>query len=415
MLIDRLNMLVRSQRGVALPMALLTMLILSALIIAFSMMSASEPVLANNQLQVAQARAVAESGVEQAIWALNNPPPANANGIPASLTPLPAAYDGTTTTPVTINGAQVGVFTVSVTNGGPRCLAASERCVDATGWTPTNTGTGPKVKQRIQVTVFQPRFLDPPSALTVRGEISVEGNSSIDSRSDLSCGNKTGTTSKGSTDTSGNARVYAADGNDVKNQRGLLGDTPLPDIIENVPDAAFNAYTYSNAELDALKALATRNGTYYQGTVAFNSSYTLPNGIIYVDTVSGQNIDENGANTTPTSDFASVNIDGNAALDATGIFSGMLIVAGSLSIGGSFNMHGTVYALDDFSYLGTTTGQIRGAVLSQNVRDVSATTIDTNMGGDSAIVWSCVWAKNGGGQLSQTFTIKTGTYKEISG
>jgi len=83
MLIHRLKMLTGSQRGVALPMALLTMLILSALIIAFSMMAASEPLLANNQLQVAQARAVAESGVERAVWALNNP--ANANGIPNPL------------------------------------------------------------------------------------------------------------------------------------------------------------------------------------------------------------------------------------------------------------------------------------------------------------------------------------------
>ena len=83
MLVSRFTKIIRCQRGVVLPMAFLTMLILSALIIAFSMMAASEPLLANNQLQVAQARAVAESGVEQAIWALNNP--GNANGIPNPL------------------------------------------------------------------------------------------------------------------------------------------------------------------------------------------------------------------------------------------------------------------------------------------------------------------------------------------
>ena len=64
MLVSRFTKIIRCQRGVVLPMAFLTMLILSALIIAFSMMAASEPMLANNQLQVAQARAVAESGVE---------------------------------------------------------------------------------------------------------------------------------------------------------------------------------------------------------------------------------------------------------------------------------------------------------------------------------------------------------------
>jgi len=401
MLVHRLNLLIRSQRGVALPMALLTMLILSALIIAFSMMAASEPVLANNQLQVAQARAVAESGMERAIWALNNQ--ANVNGIPNPLVTPAAPYDGTTAIPVTINGAQVGVFTISVTNGA----TANERNIVATGWTPTNTGTGPKVKQKIQVTVFQVRFLDPPSALTVRGEINVGGNALIDSRSDTSCGNKVGTMSKGSTATSGSAAVYGADGDNLKNQSG--------DIIQNVADATFNAYTYSNAELDTLKALAKQNGTYYQGTVSFSSSNRMPNGIIYVDTVSGQNIDKNGANTTPTSDFASVDIHGNAPLDASGIFSGMLIVAGTLSISGSFQMHGTVYVLNDFTYQGTGTGQIVGAVITQNVRDVSATTIDADAGGNSTVLWNCNYAKTGGGQLPQTFTIETGTYKEISG
>src|SRR5260370_38757158 len=184
MLIHRLNMLFRSQRGVALPMALLTMLILSALIIAFSMMAASEPVLANNQLQVAQARGVAESGVERAIWALNNP--ANANGLPNSVAPFAAPYDGSTAIPVTVSGAQLGVFTIAVTDGA----TPGERNIIATGWTPTNTGTGPKVKQRIQVTAFQINPLTKlPSALTVRGEIRAGGPAPTHTTSTTSHGN----------------------------------------------------------------------------------------------------------------------------------------------------------------------------------------------------------------------------------
>jgi hypothetical protein len=401
MLVYHFTKLMRCQRGIALPMALLTMLILSALIIAFSMMAASEPLLANNQLQVAQARAVAESGVERAIWALNNP--ADANGIPNPLVTAAVPYTGVTAVPVMVNGVQMGVFTVAVSNG----TTANERNVVATGWTPTNTGSGPKAKQKIQVTVFQSRFLNPPSALTVRGEISASGNALIDSRSDTSCGAKAGSMSKGVTTTGGSAEIYGADGNNVKNQSG--------DMLQNVPDATFDEYTYSNKELDALKALAKQKGTYYQGAVTFNSSNRMPNGIIFVDTVSGDNIDKNGANTTATSDFASVDIHGNAPLDASGIFSGMLIVAGGLSISGDFQMHGMVYVLNDFTYLGTGTGQIVGAVMSQNVRDVSATSIDTTAGGNSTIVWNCNYAKTGGGQLPQTFTIESGTYKEVSG
>jgi hypothetical protein len=56
--------------------------------------------------------------------------------------------------------------------------------------------------------------------------------------------------------------------------------------------------------------------------------------------------------------------------------------------------------------------QILGAVLSQNVRNLLTTSID----GDSpGIVWNCNYARTGGGQLPQTFTIQSGTYKEISG
>ena len=412
MLFHRLITVMRCQRGVALPMALICLLILSALIVAFSMMAASEPLLANNQLQVAQARAVAESGVERAIWALNNP--ANLlNGIPNPLVTAAPPYNGTIAIPVLINGAQVGVFTVSVTNGA----TAYERNIVATGWTPTNIGTGPKVKQKIQVTVYRMRFLGPPSALTVRGEINAGGNTLIDSREPIpdtspGCGVKTGTYSKGATTVGGSATIYGA-GDNTPNQAS--------DMIQNAPDVTFNDYTYSNTELDALKALAKANRTYYQprfpgDTVSFSASNKIPNGIIYVDTVSGENIDKNGANTTPTSDFASVDIDGNAASGAaSGIFSGMLIVAGSLTIHGNFQMNGMVYVLNDFTYLGTGGGQIVGAVLSQNVRDVSATTIDTDAGGNSTIVWNCNYAKTGGGQLPQTFTIESGTYKEVSG
>jgi hypothetical protein len=403
MLVSRFTKIIRCQRGVVLPMAFLTMLILSALIIAFSMMAASEPILANNQLQVAQARAVAESGVEKAVWALNNP--GNANGIPNPLVTVPAPYDGSAAVAVMMSGAQMGVFTVSVANGA----TSSERNIVATGWTPTNTGTGPKAKQKIQVTVFNPLFNlnPPPSALTVRGEINASGNALIDSRSDTSCGNKAGSMSKGTTTTGGSAEIYGADGNNVKNQSG--------DMIQNVPDATFDQYTYSNKELNAYKALAKKNGTYYQGTVAFNASNKLKNGIIFIDTVSGNNIDANGPNTTATSDFASVDIDGNAPLDASGIFSGMLIVAGSLTIHGSFQMHGLVYVQNDFTYLGTGAGQITGAVLSQNIRDTSATSIDTDTGGNSTIIWNCDYAKRGGGYLPPTFTIEPGTYKEVSG
>ena len=336
---------IRCQRGIALPMAMLTLLTLSGLMMAFSMMAASEPalgvrpdvaalfddlgitardlsalmigfslmaasepVLANNQLQVAQARAVAESGIERAVWALNNQ--SATNGIPntaGAAYPMGAAtasapYDGSVAAPVMMNGLQVGVFTVVVTQGA----VANERIIVATGWYPTNTGTGPKVKQKIQVSVLQSLFAGnpPPAALTVRGEISAGGNSSVDSQSDMSCGPKPGSFSAGLTDISGSAQISGADGNSIANQSG--------DAVQFVPDATFDQYTYSSTDLNTLKAFAKKHNTYYQGTVTFNAGNPMPNGVIFVDTVSGLNIDKDGPGTTSTSDFASVDIHGNA-------------------------------------------------------------------------------------------------------
>src|SRR3989304_4556667 len=66
--------LVRDERGVALPLALMGVVILAVLTAAFAAMSVSEPRIAVNHAQGTQAPALAEAGagVEWAIAALNN-------------------------------------------------------------------------------------------------------------------------------------------------------------------------------------------------------------------------------------------------------------------------------------------------------------------------------------------------------
>ena len=132
----------RDQRGIALPMALLALLILSTLVIAFSLLATSEPLISANQKLVAQARAVTESGLEQAIWALNNP--TDPNGLPTPLPgTVPAPFDGSAPIPISVNGTQIGVVFVTVTNG----INPNDRNVVAVGWAPTNTGSGAKANQ----------------------------------------------------------------------------------------------------------------------------------------------------------------------------------------------------------------------------------------------------------------------------
>src|SRR5262249_60335523 len=104
--------IVRCQRGVVRAMALLGLLLLSALMVAFVFLSASEPVRANNQLQVAQARAIAESGVERAIWALNQglSNPGDTNAIPNPLVTAAAPYDCPPPIPVPNKAPQAGAL-----------------------------------------------------------------------------------------------------------------------------------------------------------------------------------------------------------------------------------------------------------------------------------------------------------------
>ncbi len=416
--------LLTNERGIALPMALLALLVLSTLVIAFALLASSEPLIGTNQKMVAQARSVAESGLERAIWALNNP--IDPNGIPDPFpATAPAPYDGSASIAILDStGTQIGVAFVTVTAGA----APNERNVVSIGWVPTNTSTS-KAKQKIQATVskFLFRNTPPPAALTVAGEISAGGNVDVNSRTDTSCGNKDGTWSAGATTTGGSATIYGADAGanwNIANQSlsGMGG--PVTDKRTDVPASAFDPYILKNADLNTLKAWAKKNGTYFSGAsvqgLNFNSGNKLPNGIVFIDTVSGNNVDYNADGTactgcTATTDFASVSIHGGFAADPSGIFSGMIIVAGSLDISGNVTMHGMVYTVNDLTYTGTGNGEIDGAVFSQNIRDVSSTTIDTNTGGNAQINYNCNFASNPGGQMPQGFTVAPGTYKEVSG
>jgi Tfp pilus assembly protein PilX len=57
-------------RGVALPMALVTLALLTSLMLALASLAQLEPIIALNHVQGSQARSLAESGLEYALWAL---------------------------------------------------------------------------------------------------------------------------------------------------------------------------------------------------------------------------------------------------------------------------------------------------------------------------------------------------------
>jgi len=412
-----------SERGVAMPMAMMTLVLLTTLMLAFSVLSQTEPVIAANQMRVSQARALAGSGFEYAVWALTNS--TNAQGLAAPLpsNPAPAPFDGNTFVSV----GSLGGFVAKVENDPAGDI--NVRQITSAGWTPTNSGldTQTKAHRTIQAKVLVIPNLpkNAPCALCVKGELSVGGNATISgANTDSNCGgnNKAGTFTLGETTTGGSASVT---GGSVASYAGC----PAPcAVAKNQPPSMFDGVTYSSADLTALKQLAMKNGTYfgpgysgstdssgkaqagtYTGSVTFNSSNKVANGVVFVDTTDGVNMDPTGTN---TSTFASVTIHGNPFADSSGNFTGLLVVNGSLAISGNMRLNGVVYAVNDFTYNGTGTGGISGLVVSQNVRDISSTSIDTTTSGNSTIIFDCQKASLAN-LVPPGFTFIPGTYREI--
>jgi hypothetical protein len=422
---------VRNERGVALPMALMTLMLLTTLMLAFAVLSQTEPVIAANQLRVAQARSLAESGFEHAVWAMSQwviaseadggpvPPPAGALASPLPV-PTPAPFNGAVFT----SFGSTGGYTVTVTTPDP-VNKPNERLIVSTGWTPTNDAADARTKAHRTIRATVERFpnmgLKAPCALCVKGDLGVGGSSTIDSTADVSCGNKKGTYSSGRLDLSGSADIKGADGNTIANQ--------ATDYTANADPNTFKDFTLSPSNLDQLKKLARANGTYfgpgfsgsvdssgkavagtYSGSVTFNSSNQVKNGIVFIDTISGNNIP------TPAnpSDFGSLDIHGNPFL--AGDFAGWIVVNGSLTISGNMQIAGLVYAQNDFTYNGTGTGKIEGLAISQNVYDTTATSIssdDSLAHGNSRINFNCRNTR----QLDtvpQGFTLQAGTYRELA-
>jgi hypothetical protein len=438
----------RDERGVALVMAMLTLLILSVLVIGFASLSSTEPAIASNHLRVAQARALAEAGLERAIWALSAgkaarladddaEPPSGSIRYPLALGAMAnSPYNGSVFLSLAAAGNTIGGFRLRVEQTNP--ADPHEVSIAASGWAPADN----QARQRIVATVMDfPDLSQMRCAVCVRGDIQVGGTSTIDARQDTSCGRKYGTWSTtvcppgatshsgscqdayGNTVTpispgnttlgSGSPRVYGArDENNTPNQS--------TDMARFQDSGDFDKNKLTDSSLDVLRAYAKSHGTYYRGTAAaptitFSSTNRLPdcppNGcVVFVDTISGTNIN---LGTTAPSDFASVVISGAASVNPAG-FKGWIVVNGGLSITGSFTMQGLIYAVNDISYVGTG-GQIRGQMISANILDTIATVIDTSLSGAASLQYNCAATKDPiASVISPGFIVKAGTYKEVS-
>jgi hypothetical protein len=422
-------------------MAVLLLLVLTSLMLAFVSLAQTEPMIAKNHLLATQARAQAEAGFERAVWALSQGAIAKATiPVPVPAIPLyaidpallpadnsvaPPPYDGV----MYVSSGTTGGFVVKVTRKPG--MGTNQREIEATGYAPNNTPGSTHSHRIIRATVEKlPNVaFDTPCALCVKGDVGVGGNSAIDATLDTSCGNKLGVVSVGGLTEGGSASIKGAvDGNNTPNQ--------LTDYRQNAPATDFDSITLSAKNFKTLRALAKARGTYWgpgwpngtaasspawTGSVHFDASHQVNDGIVFIDTVSGQDIPTVISQQNP-SDFANVVIDGNPFIGSTATpnqFKGWIIVNGSLAISGNMKINGLVYVVNDLTYNGTGTGEINGLAISQNIRDTTETAISTAIDEDSTTIGNSRVKFNCKNTQSvefipQNFRLVPGTYREVS-
>jgi hypothetical protein len=374
--------LIRNERGIALPTAMILMVILMALTFAFANLGTSEPVVARNHAMAAQARAFAESGLERALWAMaSSTQPTFTSGVAAT------PYDGT----VLQRLSAWGGYTVRIIDGA----SASEKLVEAVGWAPDVNGQL-YAARKVQSRLLTVKTMTPPCALCVMGTVEVGGSSDIDARTGHCTGVTPvgGTMTTGTTTTSGSGKIFGP-GNNTANESD--------DTAQSVAASNFDSSKLTADELAVLKSLAQANGSYYQGAIEFGSSTPIPNGIVFVDTTTGAPYSAS----TPDGEAGVASITGNIT------WSGWLIVNGSISISGNVEMRGLVYAMNDATFTGN--GDIFGAVITENRKDTSATIVDSSTTGSSRITYDCNAVRTGNGTITNNWVLVLGSYREIEG
>jgi hypothetical protein len=396
--------LIKNEQGIAFPMAMIVMAILSALMAAFAVLATSEPQIAANHMGSTQARALAESGLERALWALtageNPTPPGGAlvsSGPPNYTIAMVAPYDGSQEVSV---GA--GSFKVNVADGAQPNI----KVVTAVGFVPN--ATNPIAVKKIVANVTRIKWVDPQCGLCAGGEqpagdvtgVKVGGSASVNATQSAQgkvpagqfCSGVTpasAVASTGTVTTNGSPNLYAPPGG-VDKQAGATYPSGM---------------LLSDTDMATLKAMAMAKGTYYKGVPPWNGGVPPTNGLVFVDTTDGNVL----TNSTDPANIPTLDIHGN------GSWSGWLIIAGSLDMSGNVTMSGLIYAQNDITLHGAGGGGYTGAIISTNRKDSSSTNVDATDVGNAPISYNCPAVRNGGGTLSQNWFVMPGTYRETSG
>ena len=445
MALEWFHRLIRDQRGVAAPLALMVLVVLAGLTAAFVAMAGMEPAIATAHKASNQALPLAEGGVERALWALANPnsPRSFNNGALAPGDPVvnttvtPAPYDGSQLIALgNLGGAYTMQLLPATAPAGP-----NDWKVSAVGYVmregvavPGSPGlidpANRTAQKTLSATLGYTGPLIMPGGLTVAGSAHAQGNVTVNgnekspgvSNAGASC-NKKGRAAITIRD-----QTTLSDGTVMPNSLTCAGaacgqtvgtpTTPNGPLAgtQTVSQTAFNDYLLSPTQLATLRDYAQQHGTYIKPTSSSQMNLSVTDGLVFVDTV-------NGASVCANPDLACPSV-GNAPdptvmanVKITGANNtGWIIVMGSLTVDGNVTYNGFIYALNDISYRGTGAGHIEGAVMSANVVDTLTTSVDTLTTGNANIYYDCNKVQNpcSGCIPPPGYTVKNGSWREVT-
>jgi Tfp pilus assembly protein PilX len=283
------------ERGVALPLAMVTLLVVVSLALVLGALSVTEPVIASNQLLVTQARASAESGLEAALAAFSNTPTLS--------TAFAATVDAA---PLTIlPGTSAGYrIAISVDDSWSIADKVNQRRITVAGVAARGDLAGidaavGRAAVAIEAVLRRDSLLNTlllPAALTLPAGASAFG-AEVDARDPEGWCQRhrstvaplAGAAADGAGLSSGS--VWGP-GNDTPNESG-------PDILQRrASHFLFTNQSFTTHELAALKRLALATGTFHRGQpVVFDGGAPLPPGRPVVFVEGDVEIDAYGADT----------------------------------------------------------------------------------------------------------------------
>jgi hypothetical protein len=396
-----------TDRGIALPSALIALTVLLALAVALVALTSAEPTIAANQVLSTRARSLAESGLERALWALSHPGAAAGIADPMPSSPAPAPYDGVPGSfraLEVVDGASLGGFVVAVTHAASGL--AHERDLAAVGYVPD--AAHPRAVKKIRATAMRVKWLAPPCALCLGGESPTGATSALQLGARATVNASTAAGIPPASYCSSQAPSSAIMSTGVVSTQGTPDVVAPPGgegTVQGAPATVFASFTLTDADLAVLKGLARDNATYYRGAQRFTSP--PPDGIVFIDTPSGNPLTAS----SPAADLFTVDIEGAWASG----WRGWLIVAGGLRMRGQIDMTGLIYVQSDLHYQGQGNGRLRGAIIASNRLDVASNQVDADELGAGALTYDCPAVRDGGGTIPQHWFLKPGSYREVAG